>query len=98
MPASRAGGDDLFAVDPHQPAAGDLGSDRARLTRHPGRSVGHRRARARARLRMLRGAIIGLGKVVLDVHVAVWARRDVACVEFSDAYSAMQTVYAAATT
>src|SRR5437899_42796 len=96
MLASRAGGDDLFAVDPHQPAAGDVGSDRARRTRHPGRSVGHRRARARARLRMLRGAIIGLGKVALEVHAPAWARHDVAIVAVSDTDPARRAVSAAA--
>ena len=45
---------------------------------------------------MLRGAIIGLGRVALDVHVPAWARRDVAIVAVSDTDPARRAVAAAA--
>ena len=47
---------------------------------HPGRGAGRGDARTRARSRMLRGAIIGLGNVALDGHLPGWSaarrRRD----------------------
>jgi predicted dehydrogenase len=45
---------------------------------------------------MLRGAIIGLGKVALEVHVPAWARRDVAIVAVSDTDPARRAVAATA--
>ncbi|PYO22507.1 MAG: hypothetical protein DMD85_11290 [Candidatus Rokuibacteriota bacterium] len=45
---------------------------------------------------MLRGAIIGLGKVALEVHAPAWARHDVAIVAVSDTDPARRAVSAAA--
>ena len=45
---------------------------------------------------MLRGAIIGLGKVALEVHVPAWARRHVTIVAVSDSDPARRATAAAA--